>query len=204
LDEHAVDVDLLRIDIERRAVEPRDYDLIVSLGSDSAAYDDSLPFVAPEQVLLREATEARVPVLGVCFGGQLLARSLGGSVQRARRRELGWLMVRTRDPELIADGPWLQWHSDAFTLPAGARLVAESDVGPQAYVVGRSLGLQFHPEVTPVIIEEWVKGFPEALLGTGVDPEVLLHETRDREVDSRRAMWRLLQRYLETVAQITR
>jgi GMP synthase (glutamine-hydrolysing) len=203
LDEHAVDIDLLRIDIESRTVDPHEYDLIVSLGSDSAAYDDSLPFVATEQLLLRQAIEAHVPVLGICFGGQILARALGGAVSRARRRELGWLPVRTRDPELIAEGPWFQWHSDAFTLPPTARLIAESDVGPQAYVVGRSLGLQFHPEVTATIIEGWVSANPQTLIGAGVDPEMLILETRHRAVDSRRAMWRLLQRYLQAIAQIT-
>jgi GMP synthase (glutamine-hydrolysing) len=203
LDEHAVDIDVLRIDIESRVVDPIQYDLIVSLGSDRAAYDDSLPFVATEQLLLRQAVEARVPVLGICFGAQLLARALGGDVSRARRLELGWVPVHTRDPELIGEGPWFQWHSDAFTLPPTARLIAESDVGPQAYIVGRSLGLQFHPEVTPTIVEGWLRAYPQILVSAGVDPETLFLETARRAADSRLVMRRLLQRYLQTIAQIT-
>src|ERR1700736_2787782 len=103
--EHDVDVDVLRIDNDSRIVEPRGYELIVSLGSDSAAYDDSLPFVAREQLLLRQAVGEGVPVLGVCFGGQLLARALGGTVSRARRAEIGWVTVRTRDVDLVGEGP---------------------------------------------------------------------------------------------------
>ena len=145
LGEHGASVDVLRIDIEEREVDPTEYDLIVSLGSEFAAFDDSVPFVQREAGSFAEASDADVPVLGLCFGGQMLARVLGGEVFRAPESEIGWLPVRTSDPALVPEGPWFQWHFDTFTLPPGATLIAESDVGPQAFVAGRSLGLQFHP-----------------------------------------------------------
>src|SRR2546425_561603 len=174
LDQRGARIDVLRIDLDDRVPDPRDYELIVSLGSEFAAFDDSIPFIQREMQLLRQTAAYDVPVLGLCFGGQLMARALGGRSFRADRAEIGWLPVRTLDPELIAEGPWFQWHFDTFTAPPGAKVVAESDVGTQAFVAGRSLGLQFHPEVTPEIMAEWVRAYPHELSAEGVDPAGLL------------------------------
>ena len=202
LDQRAAVVDILRIDLDDRVPDPRDYQLIVSLGSEFAAFDDSIPFIRRETELLRQAAAADVPVLGLCFGGQLMARALGGQSFRAGRSEIGWLPVRTNDPELIAEGPWFQWHFDTFTLPPGARLLAETDVGPQAYVIGRSLGLQFHPEVTPEIMDAWVQSYRHELDADGVDPDALLEETRRRAPVSRRLAERLLNRYFDAIVRL--
>jgi GMP synthase-like glutamine amidotransferase len=203
LDQHAADVDELRIDIEDREVDPTEYDLIVSLGSEFAAYDDSRPFVPREVRLMRRAVDADVPVLGLCFGGQLLARVLGGEVFRGSDSEIGWLPVRSRDPELVPEGPWFQWHFDTFTAPPGSSLIAESDVGPQAFVAGRSLGVQFHPEVTPEIMEDWVRVYRHELDAEGIDPDALLEETKQRAQESRRTSWQLLERYLDRIARLS-
>jgi len=200
LAEQSAQVDTVRIDEVEPEVEPRDYDLIVSLGSEFAAFDDSIPFVQREVRLFREALDGDVPILGLCFGGQLLARVLGGRVFRSRQSEIGWLPVRTRDPELVSAGPWFQWHFDTFTPPPGATLVAETDVGPQAFVTGRSLGLQFHPEVTPEIMAQWVGVYPHELAAEGVDPQGLLEETRRRAAESRRTTWGLLDRFRDRIA----
>ena len=174
----AAAVDTLRIYTDERAVDPRTYDLVVSLGSEFAAYNTDLPWLGREQQLLRDAVEADVPVLGVCFGGQLLARALGGEAFRASEWEIGWMDVRSDDPALISEGPWFQWHFDSFTVPAEATRLADSPAGPQAFVFGRSLGLQFHPEVTAEIMDRWVAVFRHELDATGVDPDRLLAQTR--------------------------
>lgn len=204
LERREADVDILRIDAEARDSEPRDYDIIVSLGSEFAAYDDSLPWIARERELLGAAIEADVPVLGVCFGGQLLARVLGGDVFRSEREEIGWLPVRSRDPALVPEGPWFQWHFDSFTLPAGATLVADNDAGPQAFVHGRSLGLQFHPEVTPEIMDAWVVAYRHELDENGVDPDGLLVETRERAAASKAVGERLLDAFLDRTESLER
>jgi len=202
LAEHDAGVETLRIDIDDREVDPTRYDLIVSLGSEFAAFDDSKPFVPREARLMRAAIDADVPVLGLCFGGQMLARALGGEVFRGKESEIGWLPIRSRDPELVPDGPWFQWHFDSFTVPPGATLVAESDVGPQAFVAGRSLGLQFHPEVTTEIMDDWVREYRHELDADGVDPDALLEETKRRATESRRMAWQLLERFLTEVARL--
>ena len=79
----------------------------------------------------QRAVEEDVPVLGLCFGGQMLARVLGSENYRSDDAEIGWLPVRTHDADLVSEGPWFQWHFDVFTAPPGARVVAETDVEAQ-------------------------------------------------------------------------
>jgi GMP synthase-like glutamine amidotransferase len=174
----------------------------VSLGSEFAAFDDTKPFVPREAALMREAVAEDVPILGLCFGGQMLARVLGGEVSRGDESEIGWLPVRSRDPDLVPTGPWFQWHFDTFTVPPGATVIADSLAGPQAFVKGRSLGLQFHPEVTTDIMDEWVRVYRHELDGDGVDPDALLEETHRRAEDSRRMARQLLDRFLTDIAGI--
>lgn len=196
LDERGADQEVFRIDIDEREIDPRDYGLIVSLGSEFAAFDD-LQWIRREESLLRDAQAADVPILGICFGGQLLAKALGGEAFRSDQSEIGWLPVRTRDDRLVPQGPWFQWHFDSFTTPPGAELVAQSDVGPQAYTIGRSLGTQFHPEVTPEIMESWVRAYPHELEQEGVSPQRLLEETYERADATRAAAWRLFDAFLD-------
>ena len=203
LAQRAARVEILRIDLDDRVPDAHDYDLIVSLGSEFSAFDDSVPFIGRETTLIQQAAAADVPFLGLCFGGQLMARVLGGRSFRAERSEIGWLPVRTNDPQLVAEGPWFQWHFDSFTVPPGAQLIAETDIGPQAYVIGRSLGLQFHPEVTPEIMDAWVGTYRHELDAEGVDPDALLEETRRRAATARANAERLLNGYLENVAGIS-
>jgi GMP synthase-like glutamine amidotransferase len=197
---HGAEMDVFRIDLDEPKIDPEDYDLIVSLGSEFAAYDDSHRFVTIEAELMRRAIDARVPILGLCFGGQMLARVLGGEVYRGSESEIGWLPVRTRDPDLVPEGPWFQWHFDVITAPPDATVLAETDLGTQAFVAGRSLGLQFHPEVTPQIMDEWVRAYRHELDAEGIDSDALLEETNRRAGESKRTSWRLLESYLDRIA----
>jgi GMP synthase-like glutamine amidotransferase len=200
LGDRGAELDVHRIDVAEREIEPTDYGMLVVLGSEFAAFDDSVPWLGREKQLLSRATEADVPVLGICFGGQLLARVLGGRSFRGEVAEIGWLPVRSRDESVVAEGPWFQWHFDTFTAPPGAELIADSPAGPQAFAIGRSLGVQFHPEVTTGIMNNWVEVYRHELDQEGVDPDRLLAETYRRAEDSRAAAWRLFDGFLERVA----
>lgn len=202
LDAHGIGYDTLRIDADGREVDPTDYDLVISLGAEYAAFDDHKPEVPREAQLIRSAVDADVPVLGLCYGGQMLARVLGAEVYRSDDSEIGWLPVRSQDPDLVPEGPWFQWHFDTFGAPPGATVVADTDVGPQAFVWGRSLGLQFHPEVTTEIMDEWVRVYRHELDADGVDPDALLDETYRRASENRRMGLQLLDRYLRDVARL--
>jgi GMP synthase-like glutamine amidotransferase len=200
LDAQGAEIDELRIDVDEREVDPRAYDVLIPLGSEFAAFDDHIAWIPRERKLLEQAAEADVSVLGICFGGQLLARALGGETFRAQESEIGWLPVRTRDLELVPEGPWFQWHFDSFTPPPGAEVLADTDVGPQAYVVGRSMGVQFHPEVTPEIMDSWVRVYRHELDAAGVDPDALLAQTHAQAETNRKTSWRLLDAFLDRVA----
>jgi GMP synthase-like glutamine amidotransferase len=138
--------------------DPTRYDVIVPLGARWPVYDEALraTWVGAEMQMLRDAADAGVPTLGVCFGGQLLAQTFGGSVARAAKPEIGWYDVDSDDSNLIPGGPWFEWHFDTFTLPPGATEIARTANASQAFVLGRSLGLQFHPEVDGDLLEAWL------------------------------------------------
>ena len=137
--------------------DPADYAFIVSLGHDRMAGDVWDPGVAAERELLTRAVERDVPVLGLCYGGQVLAAVLGAEVGPAPVPELGWRVVESDDASLIPEGPWLEWHFERFCTPPGATELARTPDAPQAFRLGPHLGVQFHPEATVEIVEGWAR-----------------------------------------------
>ena len=119
-----------------------------------------------ENVFLRGLVDERVPVLGVCLGGQLLAKALEAPVRRMPSPEVGWfeveLLPEAADDPVFAGLPAhfdsFQWHSYAFELPPGAVLLAHNERCYQAYRAGEAAwGLQFHAEVTRATVEHWIE-----------------------------------------------
>jgi GMP synthase (glutamine-hydrolysing) len=157
--------------------DPRGFATVVVLGSVESVFDARVPWIRPEADLVAAAVAGAVPVLGICFGGQLLAQVLGGQVARARRPECGWLTIDTDDPVLVPPGPWLVWHQDAFAVPPGAREIARNEVCAQAFTYGPHLGLQFHPEVTTQIIESWLSETEARGSGLGQRADAIRHAT---------------------------
>ncbi|MEA2283778.1 MAG: hypothetical protein QOK21_4385 [Solirubrobacteraceae bacterium] len=145
---------------------PADADAIAVFGGGMNVIDASeLPWLRAEIALLRDALADGTPVLGVCLGSQLLAAAAGAAVRRAARPEIGWFAVERTDAGaadpvlggLPARFTAYQWHSWTFALPHGAVELARSPICPQAYSLGgRAWGVQFHPEVTPDILDAWI------------------------------------------------
>jgi GMP synthase-like glutamine amidotransferase len=153
-------------------------DAVVALGSDRSVHASHDPWIAPQLHWLRESHGAGVPVLGICFGAQALAAALGGSVARSPAKEIGWISLEGEEGYA---GEWFTWHEDAFTPPPGATELARNALGVQAFAVGRSTGVQFHPEVDAAIIEGWLATGRDCV----PDPEPLRRETARRMVATR-------------------
>jgi GMP synthase-like glutamine amidotransferase len=193
-------------DVAVQFPDPLDYDAVVALGAPWSVYDAATigTWIGDELHFLRGAHDGGVPVLGICFGGQALAAALGGEVELSPVPELGWTTVESAEPDLVAPGPWFQLHQDRWRLPPGARELAKTAVASQAFLLGRSLGLQFHPELTPDILQAWIdSGDRDYLLAHGVDPDALMVRTRaDVDVARERAV-QLVSRFLDRVATAT-
>jgi GMP synthase-like glutamine amidotransferase len=183
--------------------EPSAYDVVVAMGAPWSVYDAELigSWVEPELAFLRSAHEAGVPVLGICFGGQALAAALGGAVVRAERSEIGWVTIRTENPDLVEAGPWFQWHHDKWVSPPGARVLAATSVCEQAFVIGHSLAVQFHPELTPRTLRGWLgKGGATYLAEHGYDADALLARTDTLADAAEERAHRLVDRFLAHAA----
>jgi GMP synthase-like glutamine amidotransferase len=148
------------------------YAAVASLGSQHSAAAADPAWIAAEIDLLGQAVGAGVPVLGLCFGGQALSIALGGGVTAGAVPEVGWRNVETTEPATVPAGPWLQFHWEVFRPPAAAELLATTPAGPAAFRHGRHLATQFHPEVTPDIVDAWAAS--EVRLGAlGISPAQL-------------------------------
>jgi GMP synthase-like glutamine amidotransferase len=157
------------------------FDAIVFYGAPWSVYDVATigAWISGEIAFAQSAISLGVPVLGICFGGQMLASAVGGSVSLAPVPEIGWISVSSSAPGLVEAGPWFAWHFDRFSLPDGVPVVARTALASQAFSVGRVLGLQFHPEVTVDVLESWLSaGGSEELAGLGIAVGALLERTR--------------------------
>jgi GMP synthase (glutamine-hydrolysing) len=150
---------------------------VISLGGPMGANDDDEHrWIRKEIALMKASAEAGLPTIGICLGGQILARALGGRVEKNSLVELGWFPVEVNasgksDPIMGAAGrnPMVyQWHEDTFHLPMEATLLASSKTCTrQAYrVFEKTYGFQFHPEADHQLVNEW-------LAIEGVEDEVL-------------------------------
>ena len=134
---------------------------LIFMGGPMSANDD-LPYIRDELNLIRKAVSLGKPILGVCLGAQLIAKALGARVYANHVKEIGWYPISWTPAaaDLGLSGPEtvFHWHGETFDLPPGAELLAYSErCRRQAYRVGRNIyGLQFHLEVTPEMIDDWL------------------------------------------------
>lgn len=178
--------------------DPLDYDVIVPLGARWAVYDERLAnsWVGAEIDMVQRALAGGVGVLGVCFGGQLLARALGGTVERSPSPEIGWCEVASDNPALVPPGPWFQWHFDRLTCPPGAVEIARNASATQAFVRGRALGLQFHPEVDRALVQRWIAEDDDDITRLGMNADELRTRTAELADDAARRLRLLVAGFL--------
>jgi GMP synthase-like glutamine amidotransferase len=181
-------------------------DLLVPLGAIWSLYDAAQvgSWIDRELALLRAADARGIPVLGICFGGQALAAAHGGRVAASPRSEIGWVAIDSDDPELVPPGPWMQWHTDGFTVPPAAVEVARNDVGPQAFRLRRNLAVQFHPEVDEDNVRTWIdlggEASVTALAAVGTTADEVLAASREHRHRAETDVATLVTHFLDDVA----
>jgi GMP synthase-like glutamine amidotransferase len=154
--------------------------------------NDPLPWIEPELELIRKAVACNMPVLGHCLGGQLISKALGGVISANPVKEFGWLDVTQQNN--AAAHSWLgalpqrfpafHWHGETFSIPAGAALILSSDhCRNQAFVIGNTLALQCHVEMSAAMVREWAALEPEAIAST--TPSIQNWEQMSARLDER-------------------
>ncbi len=160
-------------------------DLIVSLGSPAGAWED-IAWVHRQRRLLQSALAAGKPVIGICFGAQLLATAIGGRAQpMGDRCFVGWhANAEVADP--VWRGPWVRWHADHLEVPDGTEVLARDRGTVQAFHHrsppiggvggGNAVGVQFHPEASDALANEWATKTPDMLARAGADPGTIARD----------------------------
>jgi GMP synthase (glutamine-hydrolysing) len=159
----------------------------VITGSSSSVLERA-PWMLRLGGLVRACAEAETPLLGICFGHQIVATALGGEVTRnPRGREIGTVRVRRlADDAIFVGAPEVfdanATHVDCVArLPDGASLLASSDLDPtQAFAFGRAIRcVQFHPEMDGDAMRAYVSARADRIEAEGGDPSAILERAID-------------------------
>jgi GMP synthase (glutamine-hydrolysing) len=172
LEREKVPYQTLNLDQSNHFPKLDDLTHIIFLGGPMNVYEeDQYPFLRQEDLFIKEAIQRGKRILGICLGAQLIAKALRAKVYKAPVKEIGWydlsLTEEGRADPLFSRFPKtfsaFQWHGDTFDIPnAGKRIATSSPVPNQAFRYGENAyGLQFHPEVTEEMIEQWMKDYDE-------------------------------------------
>ncbi len=202
LDTYIIQPDLTRTEGSTDFPPLGGHDLVVVTGSPWSVFDEEVSsWVTPLVHHIRSAIEADVPILGICFGAQAMSVALGGVVERSNRSEFGWVDIDSTVGPLC--GPWFEFHQDVFSTPEGAEELAANEVGPQAFRVGRSLAVQFHPEISAGPLLAWYDSGEEGRLQhAGFDTQRVLDDTIRLEDEARLRVRRLIDWFVEEIAKL--
>lgn len=158
--------------------------LVIMGGPMNVDEHDVYPWLAEEIAFIRQVIDAGKPVLGICLGGQLMARALGAAIHAGGSPEIGWFETRYVTPHPLLDKVpnkfhAYHWHGDTFDIPDGATRVLESDAcANQGFVYGpRALALQCHLETTPASAQDIIDNTTWAVSETAQSAEAMLGAT---------------------------
>jgi len=150
------------VNAKHESLPKKDFSLVVILGAPESA-NDNLSYLQAEQQLIKSNVEKNIPVLGICLGSQLIAKTFGAKVYRGPQKEIGFYNdLKIHNNTSFFSGfknPFtvFHWHSDTFDLPEGAiRLASSEHYLIQAFQYKSAVGLQFHLEVNEEMVNLWL------------------------------------------------
>ena len=161
--------DITSINAKHEIIPNKKFSLVVILGAPESANDD-LPYLRAEQQLIKNSVNKNIPVLGICLGSQLIAKTFGAKIYSGPKKEIGFY----NDLKISSDSTFFSgfqnpftvfhWHGDTFDLPQGALRLASSEHYPnQAFQYKSAIGLQFHLEVNEEMVNLWLDNTKEKL-----------------------------------------
>jgi GMP synthase (glutamine-hydrolysing) len=185
------------------------YSGVISLGAHAGVLEEEKhPWMSHERKIMQWALETETPLLGLCFGSQLLASAAGGRIYKAETGEFAWTKVNmlpeaAHDPVLGVLGETadaFQFHYDSFDLPKDAVLLGESDGTIEAFRVGSSAwATQFHPEVGLSQQLAWLSTYRGAFLREGIDIDEQIAKSHELAASYRKQAWALSEAFAQQV-----
>ena len=160
---------------------------LIFMGGPMSVNDD-LPWIPESLTLIRAALAAHLPIMGVCLGGQLIAKAMGAVISQSPQPEFGWLPVQTvKTAETAEIRGWLEkipakfdafhWHGETFSLPAGAiPLLTSEACASQCFVTDNSIAMQCHIEMNEALVRDWAEN------NTDLPPPSATIQTREAMV----------------------
>ena len=161
--------DITSINAKHEIIPNKKFSLVVILGAPESA-NDNFPYFIEEQELIKNSVNDDIPVLGICLGSQLIAKTFGAKIYSGPKKEIGFY----NDLKISSDSTFFSgfqnpftvfhWHGDTFDLPQGALRLASSEHYPnQAFQYKSAIGLQFHLEVNEEMVNLWLDNTKEKL-----------------------------------------
>jgi len=175
--------DMSSVNAKYEQLPEKNFSLVVILGAPESA-NDNLPYLQAEQQLIKNCVENNIPILGICLGSQLIAKTFGAKVYRGPKKEIGFYddLKISNNSQFFSGfkNPFtvFHWHGDTFDLPEGAiRLVSSKHYLNQAFQYKSAIGLQFHLEVNEDMVNLWLDHTEEKLQKVPyIDPQKIRSE----------------------------
>jgi GMP synthase (glutamine-hydrolysing) len=166
------------------------FDAVFILGGPMSA-NDRFEYLLKEKQLIVNSLKLGIPVLGICLGSQLIAESCGGKVYPGAKKEIGWNFVDITEEgknSLFKDIPdrriqVFQWHGDTFALPENSDVLSSSGLYLQAFRHKTAYGIQFHLEVTPEMIFNWIREYREEITNENIDKQELVFDIEKKATE---------------------
>lgn len=187
------------------------YDGIISLGAHAGVQEEAEhPWMTHERKIMQWALETETPLLGLCFGSQLLASAAGGRVYKADKGEFGWTKINVlpeakNDPVLGVfdnNANAFHFHYDTFELPENAVLLGETNGINEAFRIGdKAWATQFHPEIGVAQQLAWLSTYRRAFEKEGIDVAQQIEKTHELAASYRQQAWDLASAFAQQVME---